>query len=214
MTRQLRRPLLYGTLTSLLLVNSFGVVELATGADSGTSVSAPAPTPPSLNEKDLLPYKQKGHGTLTGQAFLSSPSGKAITQAGAPVHLIPVTAYTRYWFEHSVRTAQCPPVSDTSGTDTPPTTRTASDCARAAIERLQSDKRLLPAIRTTRANPTGHFWFSKIPAGRYYVVSLIEGGAGSHQDERAVGMAWLLLELEAGEKATNLVVTDCKGTLC
>jgi hypothetical protein len=45
-------------------------------------------------------------------------------------------------------------------------------------------------------------------------VSVIEGGAGSHQDERSVGIAWLTIDLEAGEKATNLVVTDCKGSPC
>jgi hypothetical protein len=67
----------------------------------------------------------------------------------------------------------------------------------------------------TRANPTGHFWFTKIPAGRYYIVSLIEeGGSSAHQDERQAGLAWLVLDLDAGEKVTNLVVTDCKADLC
>jgi hypothetical protein len=33
-------------------------------------------------------------------------------------------------------------------------------------------------FRTTRANPTGHFRFTKIPAGRYYILSLIEEGPG------------------------------------
>ena len=37
---------------------------------------------------------------------------------------------------------------------------------------------------------------------------------GAHKDERAVGMAWLAIDLEADEKATNLVVTDCKSSLC
>ena len=46
------------------------------------------------------------------------------------------------------------------------------------------------------------------------VVSLIEGGGGAHQDERAAGIAWLTIELEAGEKATNLVVTNCRSSLC
>ena len=76
------------------------------------------------------------------------------------------------------------------------------------------EKRLAPYLRTTRANPTGHFWFTKVPAGRYYLVSLIEGGSGTHQEERQSGLAWLVIELEAGEKATNLVVTDCTTGLC
>jgi len=64
--------------------------------EPGIVSPAIAPQAPSLNEKDLFPYKQKGRGTLAGQAFLGSPSGKAVTQAGAPVHLIPITPYTRY----------------------------------------------------------------------------------------------------------------------
>jgi hypothetical protein len=76
------------------------------------------------------------------------------------------------------------------------------------------EKRLAPYIRTTRANPTGHFWFTKIPAGRYYLVSLIEGGSGGHKEEQLAGLAWLSIELDAGEKLTNLVATDCKTSLC
>jgi hypothetical protein len=68
--------------------------------------------------------------------------------------------------------------------------------------------------RTTRTNPTGHFWFTKIPSGRYYLVSLIEEGPGPHKKEHQAGLAWLILELDAGEKLTNLVVTDCKASLC
>jgi hypothetical protein len=73
---------------------------------------------------------------------------------------------------------------------------------------------LVPYIRTTRANPTGHFWFTKIPAGRYYLVGLIEEGSGARKEEQQTGLAWLTIELDAGEKATNLVVTDCKSNLC
>jgi len=73
---------------------------------------------------------------------------------------------------------------------------------------------LTPYLRTTRANPTGHFWFTKIPTGRYYIVSMIEGGSGTHQEERLAGLAWLILYLDADEKMTNLVVTDCKTSLC
>ena len=46
------------------------------------------------------------------------------------------------------------------------------------------EKRLVPNLRTTRANLTGHFWFTKIPAGCYYLVTLIEEGAGPRQEER------------------------------
>ncbi|MBI3356235.1 MAG: hypothetical protein HY038_05595 [Nitrospirae bacterium] len=175
----------------------------------------PGPSnPPTLNEKELLAYKSKGRGTLTGQVFLGSPSGKAITQAGVPVHLIPVTHYTRYWFDRNVRTTSCFSKGEAASTENSATSRPSADCLHDALAQLLAEKRLLPYLRTTRANPTGHFWFTKIPAGRYYVVSVIEGGVGSHQDERAAGLAWSTIDLEAGEKATNLVVTDCRSRLC
>jgi len=168
--------------------------------------------PLPLNEKDLFPYKLKGRSSLTGQVFLSSPSGKAITQAGVPVHLIPITPYTRSWFNRRIRTSGCP-AQNSPGEQavTPPA---PADCAHDALAALLDEKRLTPYLRTTRANPTGHFWFTKLPAGRYYIVSVVEEGASAHQEERATGIAWLIVDLEAGEKATNLVVTDCKRSFC
>lgn len=184
-------------------------------AEPGNASPAKTAQPPILNEKDLFAYKHKGRSTLAGQAFLVSPSGKAITQAGAPVHLIPITPYTRYWFDHNVNTASCStmesPATPENSTAAP---RTRIDCPQEALTRLHVDKRLAPYLRTTRANPTGHFWFTKIPAGRYYLVSLIEEGSGAHKEEQRAGLAWLTLELDAGEKLTNLVVTDCKTGLC
>ena len=180
----------------------------------GLALEPPPSNQPPLNEKELLPYKLKGHGSLAGQAFLSSPSGKGVTQAGVPVHLIPITSYTRSWFDRHIRTSSCASKSDLAPSESATTPRTPADCAHDSLVPLLAEKRLTPYIRTTRANPTGHFWFTKIPAGRYYIVSLIEGGGGSHQEERAAGIAWLLVDLEAGAKETNLVVTDCKSNLC
>jgi len=209
----LRNRFLCGIVIVLLLG---GLWSNQTKATESNNVSpATAPRPPGLNEKDLFPYKQKGRGTLAGQAFLSSPSGKAITQPGAPVHLIPITPYTRHWFDHNVRDTSCsatePPASTENATATP---RTPTDCPHEALTRLQTEKRLAPYLRTTRTNPTGHFWFTKIPAGRYYIVSLIEGESGAHKDEQLAGLAWLVIDLDAGEKVANLVVTDCKTGLC
>ena len=181
---------------------------------SGQALEPTSPNQPPLNEKDFFSYKQKGRSSLTGQAFLSSPSGKAITQAGAPIHLIPMTPYTRYWFDRSVRATLCAATGTQASAENTAAPRPPTDCAQEALTRLQTEKRLIPYLRTTRTNPTGHFWFTKIPAGRYYLVSLIEGGSGTHQEERQSGLAWLVIELEASEKATNLVVTDCKTGLC
>ena len=209
----LRNRLLCTAVIALLLASLWSYQTQAT--EPGNVPPAKTAQPPILNEKDFFPYKQKGRGTLAGQAFLSSPSGKAIMQAGAPVHLVPITPYTRYWFDHSVRTTPCsstePPASPESVTATP---RSPTDCPQEALTRLQMEKRLVPYLRTTRANPTGHFWFTKVPAGRYYIVSLIEEGSGAHKEEQLAGLAWLVIEIDAGEKLTNLVVTDCKASLC
>lgn len=40
------------------------------------------------------------------------------------------------------------------------TPHTQTDCPKEALTRLQMEKRLAPYLRTTRANPTGHFWFT------------------------------------------------------
>lgn len=175
---------------------------------------AMAPQPPALSEKELFPYKQKGRGTLTGQVFLGSSSGKAITQAGAPVHLIPITPYTRYWFDHTVRDTACSATGKSVSDESTAAPRSLADCVHEALPQLRAEKRLAPYLRMTRANPTGHFWFTKIPAGRYYIVSLIQGGSGTHQEKESSGLAWLVLDLEAGEKVSNLIVTDCKTNLC
>ena len=145
--------------------------------------------------------------------FLGSPSGKAITQAGALIHLIPVSPLPRHWFDQSVRTASCSATENPTSAESTAAPRSLTDCAHEALTRLQTERRLAPYLRTTRTNPTGHFWFTKIPAGRYYIVSLIEWGSGTHQDERLAELAWLVLDLEAGEKVANLVVADCKTNL-
>lgn len=181
---------------------------------SGQAAEPPLANSPALNEKELFSYKPKGRGAATGQVFLSSPSGKAVTQAGVPVYLIPRTSYTRDWFNRYVRVPACPLHSIASFPDNSAVPVSSVDCLRDVLSQLLTEKRLVPYLRTTRANPTGHFWFTKLPAGRYYVVSLLEGGSGAHQEAPQSGIAWATLELDTGEKATNLVVTDCKSGLC
>ena len=75
------------------------------------------------------------------------------------------------------------------------------------------DKRLVPTSAPPESTALD-IWFTKIPAGRYYIVSLIEEGPRPHKEEQQTGLAWLVIELDAGEKLTNLVVTDCKAGLC
>jgi hypothetical protein len=192
------------------------VVLLITGFPASTShaVTAVPPSPPTFNEKDLFAFRAKGRGGATGQVFLRAPSGKAVTQAGVSVYLIPAVPHTRYWFDKYVRVHFCSSKGEASPSDALMVQGSAGECPRAVMAQLLNEKRLLPYLRATRANPTGHFWFTKLPAGRYYIVSLLDGAGNAHQDERAVGMTWLTIELDPDEKATNLVVTDCKSSLC
>jgi hypothetical protein len=193
---------------------AFCLAALALWCPQGGTAESELPNPPAFKEKELLAYKGKGRGTLSGQVFLGSSSGKAITQAGVPVHLIPVTPFTRYWFDHHVNTSSCTSQGDQAPGNRAEPIRQPVECTQDALAQLLAEKRMLPYIRTSRANPTGHFWFKKIPAGRYYILSFIEGGTASRQDERATGIAWLTVDLDAGEKAANLVVTSCWRSLC
>lgn len=191
----------------LLLISSVYVTS-AQAAGSGSS------SPPTFNEKELFPYRAKGRGSAAGQVFLRASSGKAVTQAGTSIYLIPMVSATRSWFEKQVRETSCPSKNGASSPENPLPHGSPVECLREVMAQPLTDKRLIPYLRTTRANPTGHFWFTKVPAGRYYVISLLEGSGGAHQDERAVGIAWLTIDLDMDEKATNLVVTDCKSVLC
>ena len=209
-------PLRNRLLCAAVIFLLFGILwsDRVQASEPGNVSPAKTPQPPVFNEKDFFSYKQKGRSALTGQVFLSSPSGKAITQAGAPVHLIPITPYTRFWFDHNVKVTSCSATEPPTTAETASPPRTTTDCPQEALTRLQTEKRLTPYLRTTRANPTGHFWFTKIPSGRYYIISLIDEGAGTRKEEQQAGLAWLAIELDAGEKLTNLVVTDCKASLC
>lgn len=191
----------------LLLICSFHVAP-AQAVVSGSS------NPPTFNEKELFAYRAKGRGSAAGQVFLRASSGKAVTQAGTSIYLIPMVSSTRSWFDKHVRENSCPSKGGASSSEHSMPQGSPVECLREVMAQLLTDKRLIPYLRTTRANPTGHFWFTKVPAGRYYIVSLLEGSGGAHQDERAVGIVWLTIDLEVDEKATNLVVTDCKSVLC
>ncbi|HSQ51045.1 MAG TPA: hypothetical protein VLL94_07230, partial [Nitrospiraceae bacterium] len=137
-------PLRNRLLCAAVILLLFGILcsNKVQAAEPGNVSPAKTAQPPSLNEKDLFPYKQKGRGTLAGQAFLVSPAGKAITQAGAPIHLIPITPYTRYWFDHNVRTTSCSETDTSASTESAAAPRTPTDCPQEALTRLQTEKRL------------------------------------------------------------------------
>ena len=168
----------------------------------------------SLTKKTSSPTNKRGEALWPDKHFLDPPLEKpspkpALQSISSPSLPTPVIGSTTMSEPHPVQRQKPLPLLKAAHHP-----RTPTDCPQEALTRLQTEKRLTPYLRTTRANPTGHFWFTKIPAGRYYLVSLIDEGAGTRKEEQQTGLAWLAIELDAGEKLTNLVVTDCKASLC
>ena len=208
----LRNRLLCTAVIALLLASLWSYQTQAT--EPGNVPPAKTAQPPILNEKDFFPYKQKGRGTLAGQAFLSSPSGKAITQAGAPVHLIPITPYTRYWFDHNVRTTSCsttePPASPESASSSTLSNRLPARGADSAPDGKAVD----PLSPHNQSQPDRTFLVHQNSRRALLHRQSDRRRIGSPQRRTAAGLAWLAIELDADEKLTNLVVTDCKASLC
>ena len=192
-------------LLSTFLVASFS----SSGSTEEPRPVIPAASPfgSPLNERDLSPYRLKGRASITGQAFLVTRLNKVFVQPGGVVALLPVTRQTREWFERSVQPS-CPVEPDPHALPGKETQVRPPSCGRTAVLALLADRRMAPYVRTTRSNPTGHFWFTKIPAGKYYVISPIAGGNDHGREVRVDGMAWTLVEVEWGERVTNVVVTD------
>lgn len=190
-------------LLSIFLAAFFA--SLASTEEPRPPVPATTTFAPSLNERDLSPYRVKGRASITGQAFLVTRLNKVFVQPGGVVLLLPVTRQTREWFERVVRLPHCHVEQGLNG---PGKDVQPPSCGREAILALLADKRVAAYVRTTRANPTGHFWFSKLPPGRYYVISPIAGGNDHGREGKTDGTAWALVEVEWEERVTNVVVTD------
>lgn len=198
-------------LSVALFVSGSGASQAGELRASPASVSAlGAP----LNEKDLAPYKLKGRASIAGQAFWATDANKVFFQPGGLVVLLPVTRQTRDWFERTFKGDPCATPADLAGLEGKDASNLKPDCqhqagqAILAIQTLLADRRLTPYIRTTRTNPTGHFWFTKLPAGKYYVISPMRGTGEHPKDQKLFDTAWALVKLDAGERMTNVVVTD------
>jgi hypothetical protein len=158
----------------------------------------PAPSfPAALNEQEFAHYRGKGQASIAGQAFLVTRLNKVLVQPGGVVVLLPLTRQTRQWLEQVVQPASC--------IETP---ERLPPCGRRAILDLLADKRLAPYVRVTRTNPTGHFWFAKVPAGRYYVLSPIATAPDHGREPKLTGIAWTSIDIEWAERVGNVVVTE------
>jgi len=101
-------------------------------------------------EYRVLP--QIGAGTVKGQAFLKTRGGDVKLAAGNEVMLNPVTSYSLEWFEKSYLPGR-------------------------ALE--AADPRLATYLRTTVADGSGRFTFRSVPAGEYFVTTIVRWDAAT-----------------------------------
>ena len=180
-------------LVVILLGNNLAALGQETQA---RSPSAPPQLTTPFSEKELVPYRNKGTAAIAGQAFIATVGGVMYAPGGS-VTLVPATEYTTDWFKRHV-------LEDGHGYCGPDEVEKVKDecLTRLFASSLPPDKRINPYLKSTRANPAGHFWFSKLPAGKYFIVAVITW-SGGHLG--AINHAFV--EVEAGEQVANVIVT-------
>jgi len=117
----------------------------------GCAVPQPAPRPiyqrlVTFDPIDYGQYTKTGTGRIRGRAFLQATTGDVKTGALKRVIAVPVTRYSKEWFEQAVLADS--PVS-------PP------------------DSRADEFTHVTTTDDQGKFEFRDLPAGRYYILTRI-----------------------------------------
>lgn len=97
-------------------------------------------------ESEYAPYAGTGTATIKGQAFAKTRGGDVKFAAGNEVFMNPVTTYSTEWFDQWVIQGQ--PITP-------------------------SVKESYAFTWYTVADGNGNFKFTNVPAGEYYIVSLI-----------------------------------------
>lgn len=136
----------------------------------------------SLNENELALYLKKGTASIVGQAYRKTKGREVKYGAGVFIYLMPVCSYTSEFIK-GVSTGQ-------------------------RDETI--DHRLNAYIRKTVGDAEGRFEFLNLPAGSYYVFTVInwEGGAGYKGSlERTSGVIYRPVSVSEGEKV-KVIVTN------
>lgn len=127
----------------------------------------------TFDPAEYAPYREKGTGVVAGQAFVRTAGGRVVTAAGREVYLYPATKDAEEWYQRSVIGEEQLEAMQEPG-------------AREAVTSTR---------RKTLADADGRFTFEGLPAGDYYVTSLITwevpvgyygGGVASTRTERYV----------------------------
>jgi hypothetical protein len=119
-------------------------------ACASNSPPAPAPRRAAFIEAEYQPYLNPGTGVVSGQVLLHTLAGEARYGAGREVYLNPVTSYSSEWWTQSVI---------------------------GGHELEDGDERARRYERLEIADREGRFAFKELPAGEYYLLSLVPGDA-------------------------------------
>lgn len=136
-----------------------------------------------LNENELAPYLKKGTASIVGQAYRKLKGHEVKYGAGVFIYLMPVCGYTSEFIGG---------VSSGQRDET-------------------IDHRLNAYIRKTVGDGEGRFQFTDLPAGSYYIMTIIkwEGGAGYKGSlEKTSGVAYRQVSLSEGEQKVKVIVTN------
>jgi hypothetical protein len=135
----------------------------------------------AFNPAEYAGLPTTGTGSIKGQAFMRTLGGEVRYAAGLEILLRPKTAYMEEWFQRSV----------------------------VKLELLtQSDPGAFAHDRKTVGDGEGHFAFTGIPAGSYYVCSAITWTVPGPNGLQSTG-GWVGIEvaLAEGQALDNVVVT-------
>lgn len=131
---------------------------LSTWRRSGVAVAAPilalgcaTPLPIPFDENQARYATQQGNNDVSGTATIGSKGG--YTRTCQDVFLLPATAYWRAWAQEAFGNATYAP--------------------RLKIQQLAVDKRAWSLARHADCDCAGHFHFSNVADGKYYVFSEI-----------------------------------------
>lgn len=94
-------------------------------------------------QAEYASYRQRGTAVISGRAWLELPDGRRVLASRSAVQLTPVTSLSREFIDEALRTG---------------------DWSSQVLARERA------VVWTTRTDDQGHFDFSMLPPGDYYIL--------------------------------------------
>jgi hypothetical protein len=94
-------------------------------------------------QAEYAPYRQRGDGAISGRAWLELPDGRRVLASRSGVKLTPVTSLSRDFIDEALR---------------------SGDWSSQVLARERA------VVWTTRTDEQGHFDFTMLPPGDYYII--------------------------------------------